>query len=320
MHENYLKNHILITDLEVGQQITGCYLLKNQENKITKTNKPYVLMTFADKSNTIQGNLWDTTIELTNIPDQSIVKISATIGEYNGKKQLNQLKIESIVTDIEPSFFQESIPERPGELVNELMDYVNQINNSIWSAITTTILREIWDDFVISPAAKSVHHALKHGLLYHTVCMLRLTDAICNIYPNLNRELMFAAITLHDMGKTIELEGIDNINYTTRGTLIGHISLIDQKISVVANNIGIHPDNEDLLLLHHCVLSHHGLLAYGSPVMPLIKEAEIIHMIDNIDAKMMQLTTALSRTKPGQFTDRMFAMDNRSFYKPLWEN
>ena len=121
---------------------------------------------------------------------------------------------------------------------------------------------------------------------------------------------------LHDLAKVIELTGPDNTSYTVRGNLIGHISLIDEEITKVLMELGIDDSLEEVIVLRHVILSHHGLLEYGSPVRPQIMEAEILHMIDNIDAEMMRMLSALDKVGPGEMTNRIFAMENRAFYKP----
>lgn len=146
--------------------------------------------------------------------------------------------------------------------------------------------------------------------------MIRIADTLSTIYPNLNKSLLFAGIMLHDLAKVIELTGPEHTEYTLKGNLIGHIALIDEEITKAIITLGIDDNKEEVIILRHVVLSHHGLLEYGSPVRPKIMEAEIIHMIDNIDAEMMMMTTALNRVEPGENTNRLFAMDNRSFYKP----
>ena len=98
--------------------------------------------------------------------------------------------------------------------------------------------------------------------------------------------------------------------------MIGHIALIDEEITKVLIELNIDDTREDVVVLRHVILSHHGQLEYGSPVRPRIMEAEVIHMIDNLDASMMMMTTALNLVGPGEMTNRLFAMDNRSFYKP----
>ncbi len=114
----------------------------------------------------------------------------------------------------------------------------------------------------------------------------------------------------------MEFTGAENTSYTLRGNLLGHIVLIDEEVSKAAIELGFDDDNEDLLMLRHCLLSHHGELEYGSPVRPQIMEAEMIHQIDVMDANMMMMTTATQTLDPGQFSQRVWALSNRNFYKP----
>ncbi|CRH93108.1 3'-5' exoribonuclease yhaM [Chlamydia trachomatis] len=210
--------------------------------------------------------------------------------------------------------------EKPPVDVQDTRDYLSQtifrIENAVWQRIVRALYSKYDKEFYSYPAAKTNHHAFYSGLSFHTATMVRLADKIGDVYTQLNKSLLFAGIMLHDLAKVIELTGPDNTGYTVRGNLIGHISLIDEEITKVLIELKIDDAKEDVTVLRHVILSHHGLLEYGSPVRPQIMEAEIIHMIDNIDAEMMMMMTALDKVRPGEMTNRIFAMDNRTFYKP----
>ena len=147
--------------------------------------------------------------------------------------------------------------------------------------------------------------------------MLKLAKQLCVLYPSLNKDLLYAGIILHDIGKIHELSGAVSTSYTVTGTLLGHISIMVSEIEEVAEELKI--EGEEVVILQHIVLSHHGKAEWGSPKPPMIKEAEMLHFIDIIDAKMNMLDRALSQVEPGEFTERVFALDNRSFYKPTFE-
>ena len=136
------------------------------------------------------------------------------------------------------------------------------------------------------------------------------------LYPSLDTDLLYAGVILHDLGKVIELIRSNKNIYTVEGNLLGHISIMVNEIAKVAENLQI--AGEEVMVLQHLVLSHHGKAEWGSPKPPIIKEAEILHYIDNLDAKMNMLDRALERVKPGEYTERVFALDNRSFYKPTF--
>ena len=175
-------------------------------------------------------------------------------------------------------------------------------------------MKEFKEDILVYPAATKNHHDYVSGLLDHMVSMLRLGKAICDLYPTLNRDLVYAGIMLHDIGKVRELSGPIATSYTVEGNLLGHISIMVTEVAKAAVALSI--EGEEVMLLQHLVLSHHGQEEWGSPKRPMIQEAEILHYIDNIDAKMNMLTRVLNKTQPGQFSERVFALDNRAFYKP----
>ena len=145
--------------------------------------------------------------------------------------------------------------------------------------------------------------------------MLRLAKAIADLYPVLNRDLLYAGVILHDIGKVVELSGPIATTYTVKGNLLGHITLMVSEIEEVARTLGVE-ETEEVMLMQHMVLSHHGKEEWGSPKRPMIQEAEMLHYIDNIDAKMQTLTRELEYVEPGEFTKRLFSLDQRAFYRP----
>ena len=154
------------------------------------------------------------------------------------------------------------------------------------------------------------------GLAYHVVSMLDLAKAIAMLYPSLNKDLLYAGVILHDLGKVMELSGPVSTVYTVEGNLLGHITIMITEIGKAADELDIKA--EEIMILQHLVLSHHGKAEWGSPKPPLVREAEVLHYIDNIDAKINMMDRALEKVNPGEFTERVFALDNRSFYKPTF--
>lgn len=308
-----------ISQMKKDELFEGFYLIKSAEVRKTRAGKDYIAFTFQDDTGDISGNLWDA--QPYNVEAFTAGKVVFMKGRrevYNGTPQVNQISLRLPQAD-EPSN-PKDFKEKPPVEVDHLKDYLEQmlfkIENATWQRIVRALYRKYHEEFFSYPAAKTNHHAFESGLAYHTATMIKLADVIGDIYPNLNKSLLFAGIMLHDLAKVIELSGPEQTEYTLRGNLIGHIALIDEEITKVVTELTIDDKQEDVTILRHVILSHHGLLEYGSPVRPKIMEAEIIHMIDNIDAEMMMMTTALSRIAEGEMTSRIFAMDNRSFYKP----
>lgn len=297
----------------------GSYLIKKAEVRKTRAGKDFIAFTFQDDTGEISGNMWDAqTYNVEEFVAGKIVHMKGRREVYNGTPQVNQITLRNI-KDGEPNDPRD-FKEKPPINVDNVREYMEQmlfkIENATWQRVVRALYRKYNKEFFTYPAAKTNHHAFESGLAYHTATMVRLADSIGDIYPELNKSLMFAGIMLHDLAKVIELSGPDNTEYTIRGNLIGHISLIDEELTKILAELNIDDTKEEVTVLRHVILSHHGQLEYGSPVRPRIMEAEIIHMIDNIDANMMMMTTALNRVNEGEMTNRIFAMDNRSFYKP----
>lgn len=307
-----------ITKLQPGEQVDQFLLIKQSTKGVTTVGKPFMSLVLQDKSGDIEAKLWDTGEEQETLyRAETIVRVGGEIHDYRGK---NQLRIKQIrpakpeegiqIGDLVPSA---STPKE--QLYDELTQYFFEIKNPTIARITRHILKKYQEQILVYPAASKNHHDYASGLLDHMVSMLRLGKAICELYPTLNRDLIFAGIILHDIGKVIELTGPVATAYTVEGNLLGHITIMVSEIAQAARELGL--EGEEVMLLQHIVLSHHGKEEWGSPKKPMIQEAEIIHYIDNIDAKMNMLTRALDKTQPGEFTERLFPLDNRSFYKPM---
>lgn len=308
-----------ISQMKKDELFEGFYLIKSAEVRQTRAGKNYLAFTFQDDSGEIEGKLWDA--QPHNIAAFTAGKVVHMQGRrevYNNTPQVNQitLRLPQAGEPHDPADFK----EKPPVDVKELRDYLSQmifkIENPIWQRVVRALYAKYDQEFYSYPAAKTNHHAFETGLAYHTATMVQLAEAISGIYPQLNKSLLYAGIMLHDLAKVIELSGPDQTEYTVRGNLIGHIALIDGELTKIVMELGIEETREEVVLLRHVILSHHGLLEYGSPVRPRVMEAEVIHLIDNLDAEMMMMSTALDRVSEGEMTSKIFAMDNRSFYKP----
>lgn len=308
-----------IVHYEVGQQVDVYLFIKSSTKGIASNGKPFLTLVFQDKSGEIEAKLWDATPEdETNYAAQQIVRLAGEINSYRGR---NQLKIRNIrpITDLDGvtiSDFLEVAPVPQDEMASKITQYIFEMNNSNIQRITRHLLKKHQAAFYEYPAATKNHHEFVSGLAYHVVSMLDLAKAIAHLYPSLDTDLLYAGIILHDLGKVTELSGPISTTYTIEGNLLGHISIMVNEIGQAAKELGI--EGEEVTVLQHIILSHHGKAEWGSPKPPMIKEAEILHYIDNLDAKMNMLDRALERVKPGEFSDRVFALDNRSFYKPTF--
>lgn len=308
-----------IRELVLDQEFTGFYLIKNADVRLAKNGKKFIAFTFQDTSGTIDGKFWDASEEeIQRFAAGKVVALQGKREVYNGNPQVKimHLRLTKIDEPGEPTLYMKRAPLKKEAMEEEINKTLFEITNPNWNRIVRFLLNKYQKEFFDFPAAKRNHHAFASGLAYHTVSMLRLGKAIVAEYPELNSSLLYAGIILHDLGKVLELSGPMSTEYTLAGNLVGHLVLVDEEIVKACIALKFDENKEDIVVLRHMVLSHHGLLEYGSPVRPRIMEAEILHQIDNLDASMQMMLTSIRQTTPGEYSDRIFGMDNRSFYVP----
>lgn len=301
----------------VGDKIDQLAMLKSVNKLLTKQGKPYFSIVFQDKTGECEGKVWEVREGDENLYEPSkIVHIVGEVQNYQGRHQLRIISMKLAETNLaNMNDFVTCAPIPKDEMGTEIKQYMQAIQDPVYHAITQGLMKKYGKDFLTHPAATKNHHEFMSGLAYHVVSMLRLAKAICDLYPSLNRDLLYAGVILHDLGKVIELSGPVSTVYTFEGQLLGHISIMVTEIKQMAVELGI--EGEKVILLQHMVLSHHGKEEWGSPKKPQLKEAEMLHYIDNIDAKMNMMDRVLEKTKPGEFSERVFALENRSIYRPL---
>lgn len=308
-----------INDYQEGDLVDLFALIAESTIRQTRKGDNYLSLTFQDPSGKISGNLWDVTdAQQKEFVNGQVVHVNGTIGSYQGQTQLNinDIRLTHQGEPNDPTMFVASAPESEKELKDDLRPFLADIKEPVWRSIVFYLIQQHGEAFFKSPAAKTNHHAFVGGLAYHTLSILRLAQAVCSLYPDINRSLLYAGATIHDLGKTIELSGPIATEYTSTGKLLGHISLIDGEICNACQKLDIDSEQGPAVLLRHMVLSHHGLMEYGSPVRPQLREAEVLHHLDELDADIMMMNAALEKTEPGSFTDKIFALDNRAFYRP----
>lgn len=308
-----------LRDLIVDEEFQAFLLIKNADVRLAKNGKKFIAFTFQDTTGTIDGKFWDASEEEINkFEAGKVVALQGKRELYNGNPQVKIIHMRLARSDepSEPTQYMERAPLKKEEMEEEINQTLFEIINPHWNRIVRFLLNKYQKEFFDFPAAKRNHHAFAGGLAYHTVSMLRLAKAIVKEYPELNPSLLYAGVILHDLGKVIELSGPMSTEYTLVGNLVGHLVLVDEEITKACMALKFDENEEDIVVLRHMVLAHHGLLEYGSPVRPRIMEAEILHQIDNLDASMQMMLTSLRQTQPGNYSDRIFGMDNRSFYLP----
>ena len=287
---------------------------------VTAKGAPYLSFVFQDKSGSIDAKYWNVSEELLHRFEPGMLVVMS--GDVLCHQKQLQFRVQQMKELDETANVADYVKEGPvsqQELRENIQLYVDDITNTVMKQLVCGILQDHEKDFFEYPAATRNHHDFFSGLATHVLGMLQLAEQLCHLYPLLDKDLPYSGVILHDVGKTVELSGAIVSEYTTQGKLLGHISIMQAEVLAKAKELGVE-DSEETMLLRHMILSHHGVYEYGSPVLPMVPEAEMLHMIDNIDARMNTLSKALEPVQDGGFTQRVFALENRSFYKSRYKN
>ena len=305
----------MIASFEDHEHIEGQFLLGNVSKGVNANGGAYLSVELRDASGSIVGKKWDATME----DEQLFIvgNVIQVVGETNKYKDQLQLKILSAqlvpLEEIDVEKFVKAPPVAKETLIERFNAHVKSIKNEDCLKLLNYMINKFGDKLYSYPAAVSIHHEYSSGLLMHSISMADLANYLCPVY-DCDHDLMITGCLLHDMGKIIELEGPIVYKYSTEGKLLGHISIMAAELRKAADELKI--KSEVPLLLEHMVLSHHGQQEFGSPVMPLTKEALLLSLIDNLDSKMVVVNKAVADVEPGNFSNKVFPLDNRAFYKP----
>lgn len=309
-----------INDLIASNNEEVELLLRLSDVNIKKTTSgdDYASMIGFDGFDKIEAKIWNFNDEFKELlVSGEVYKVKARTKQYQNRTQINILSIEQVDENdgYDLSMFYEKAKYSSEELAKRINDYFMKINNPILKTIVSVILKKHFNDFFNYPAAVSMHHNYYSGLAYHTYSMLKLSDAYLELYPFINKDLVYSGIILHDLGKIVELSGPKGTEYTKQGKLLGHISLGANEVSNVSLELGF-SESEEITNLLHIILSHHGQLEYGSPKEPATPEAALIHFLDYNDSRLAALELEVNKTKKGEYTQPIAPFDRRIFYIP----
>lgn len=308
-----------IKHLKKGQPFLGYLFIKSQNTKTASNGSRYFNMTLTDMNfDEIDGKMWDVKeVDEEEFTAGKLVKIKGVVQEYNGHLQLiaNRMRLANAGDDVNINDYVECVPVDIEQMISEINDTIESFENQDLKTITSAIFSDKVTILRYFPAAKSNHHALKGGLLYHTYTMLCVGKSLTPIYPFLNKDLLYAGIILHDIGKITEMISDENgsvSDYSAEGKLLGHIITEIVEIDEYGKQLKVNP--EVILLLKHMVLSHHYEPEFGSPKRPMFPEAELLHHIDVIDARMNTMEKIQGSVEKGNFSEMIWALDKVQLY------
>lgn len=308
-----------VCDLSKDMRFEGYLLVRSSDQRTGSNGGKYLDMTLADKTGEMNAKLWDGNVPPP--PQGSVIKVRGGTLEYNGRLQFKIEKMRPIddSDDVDMSLLTPSAPEKPEDMMAQIQSAIDEMTNEDLKKLVREIVSSVSERLMYYPAAQRIHHAERGGLLHHTTGMLRVAKAVLPLYPFLNADLVVAGVIVHDLCKTEEIDS-DQLgvvkDYTQTGLLLGHLVLGVTRIQQAADRIGV--SGEIVTLLQHMMLSHHGEAEYGSPRKPMFPEAELLHWVDLLDARMNEMNTALGKIKPGVFSDKIWSLERR-LYKPNLE-
>ena len=306
-----------IKDLVEKERLVQPLLIKSCSKGTTNKGAPYLNLVLQDDTGKIEGKFWDVkeSDEQVAIPG-TIVEATFEVVDYNGAYQLRVNHLEAIdQTTVDIRDYLLTGKYTTEEVKAEIKKYVDSITNTNMKAIVVEMFKKVGEKYFEYPAASKIHHSFYGGLAEHSLGLVKTAEAIASLYPSLNYDLLIASALIHDMGKTVELGGLLSSEYSEEGRLTGHISICHGWLMEVCEKLGIQ-DSEEALLMRHMILSHHGKMEYGSPVLPQLIEAEVLSMLDNIDARINTISELLESLQEGQWSQRVPSLDGRQFYKP----
>jgi len=317
--------HKFINEIEPGQTIDDIYMVKDPILRSTTRGDLYIAMFLSDRTGQLNGRMWQATEAIYKaLPKPGFVHVQ-------GRSELYQNNLQIIVNNISVidaskvclDDFLARTDKDTTQMFDEVKKILGRIKNPQLKALVGEFLAEakLMEKFCTAPGGVKLHHDYIGGLLEHTHNMLQVALAILPFYPQVQADLVLAGVFLHDMGKTEELSYDMAFSYTNTGQLIGHIVksllMVNQKADALRAK-GIQIDQEILDALGHIILSHHGEYEFGSPKLPATPEAFMVYYIDDLDAKVCQVTTAIE-SEPGDadWTAFKSALQTRLYRKRI---
>jgi 3'-5' exoribonuclease len=284
-----MTKQIYLKDITVGDRVNDLFLVTDKNLAVSQKGAPYLSLRIRDKTGTMDARVWENAEELNRrFAAGDIVEIRARAVSFRNTIQLSISQIMKIDNHgIEPADYSPSTSYDIDDMFKELQRIAGTVTSPHLRALLESIFSD--DELVFAlkraPAAKGMHHPYIGGLLEHTLSVTRLLNKAAEHYREINRDILLTGGILHDIGKIHELSFKRLINYTDQGRLIGHIVLGVELVNRKIETIEGFPE-QLALELRHILLSHHGVLEYGSPKRPKTPEAVIVNMIDDMDAKV----------------------------------
>jgi 3'-5' exoribonuclease len=293
--------------LPVNEPITAQFLVLSKEIRQKKTGEPYLSLHLSDRTGEVEAKMWDNVTEVMDTFERDdFIKVKGIVQVYQNRAQFTIHKLRRLEEhEVELADYFPSSERDPEEMFAELRGMIHGFTNPH----LRTLLNSVFDDeklaglFKMAPAAKTIHHAYRSGLLEHVLSLCHLARLTAAHYKTIDLDLLLTGVILHDIGKLEELSFARGFSYSSDGQLLGHIILGLRLLNAKFEKLPDFPPKLRVLI-EHMIVSHHGELAFGSPKVPIFAEALLLHHLDNLDSKMDAVRGALQRDRlvEGEFT------------------
>ncbi|HEY1923763.1 MAG TPA: OB-fold nucleic acid binding domain-containing protein [Candidatus Acidoferrum sp.] len=286
-----------VTELLSEQSITTFFLVHEKELRSTREGRAYLRLELGDRSGTIEARMWDQFEAIAkDINRDDFVKVQGRVEIYRNRPQLAVIQVRVARPDeIDLADYLPHTSADVEKMWADLLGYANSLQNP-W--LKKLVLQIVTDPgtakcYKRAPAAKVMHHAFIGGLLEHVVGLCGMAKLVAQHYPELDVDLLLTVAILHDVGKLEELCYERAIGYTTPGQLLGHIVMELESVSRAMDKIEGFPAPLKTVV-QHLLISHHGQYEFGSPKLPMIREAMVFHYLDDLDSKLAAVRSALA--------------------------
>lgn len=306
------------TPLDNNGLVEGFCIIKSVDCKTSSRGDSYLDMMLGDADGEINAKLWRYSKELHGeYAANDLVKIRGSISPYNGADQLKIERIRHTMESdgVDPGDFVKTALYSGEDMYSELYSLARNFKDEELKTIVSAILEDNRMNLLYWPAAFKLHHAVRGGLLLHTLSIVRLAQGVCKIYPFVDEELLISGAILHDIAKIPEFEVADSgiaTGYSVEGNLLGHLAMGAMVINKYAERLGI--SDKTATLLEHMCLSHHGEPEFGAAVRPMFIEAELLSELDLMDSRVYEMKEAVTNAGAEDFSGRIWAMENRKLY------
>ena len=296
-----MKNQF-VNALQEGDYVNDYFVATRKDLRPKQSGGKFLGMVFQDRSGDIGGVMWNNAADVARLFEVGdVVNVRGRVSTYQNRLQI---QVEQVLPLREGEFTADDLVSSSGnakEDWNKLKALLETVQDPWLSKLNALFFAD--DEFIArfsqAAAGKKWHHEYRGGLVRHVYEMARIALTVCELYPELDRDMLLTGVFLHDIGKIDEMTHGLAVDYTTAGKLIGHLQIGGDILQEKVRQIPNFPEKHRLQLLH-MVLSHHGEYQNGAPILPKTLEAIVLHHIDNLDAQTAAITRVVRETRERQ--------------------